>query len=251
MVDTEISDEQLRSIVDAALTTFYERRIQRLNGLRLANVLARKNPYLFRAMGIETPDQMVSALLAAHTSSSDETIFGDAFFETIARVVSGGTPSTADGIDVEIDRADEHVAVAVKSGEKWGNSQQRRRLIDNFRKARHVYGTHPTKRFRSLLGQAYGKQHLDPTPDKDHYTRSGQAFWREMSGDAEFYKRLIRAMGDAPTIHRQLYEPAFRDAVARFTPQFRDTFCTPAGQIDWDRLIEFTSKETEQQRRSH
>lgn len=34
----------------------------------------------------------------------------------------------------------------------------------------------------------------------------GQVFWRELTGDADFYLKLIRLMRDYPVKHRILFE---------------------------------------------
>ncbi len=167
MPKVPMTPERIEALAQAALDDFYDRRIAKLDGLRLADVLKTKNPYLFRAIGIETPAEMVASLLQAYMSSSEETIFGDAFFEPIVLGVTGGQPSSGEGLDVDYETDEEFVVIAVKSGTKWGNSQQRVRLRDNFAKARHIYGTRrSSKRFVALLGQCYGTEVLQPTPEK-------------------------------------------------------------------------------------
>jgi len=62
---------------------FHEKSIRNLDALKLAKVLERKNPYLFKAKNIFTAEQIVQALVDAHTSSSEEDIFGD-WLESLA-----------------------------------------------------------------------------------------------------------------------------------------------------------------------
>jgi hypothetical protein len=57
--------------------TFHQKRIQSLDGLKLSQVLKRKNPYLFKAKYMLTAEQIVKGLVDAHISSNEETIFGD------------------------------------------------------------------------------------------------------------------------------------------------------------------------------
>ncbi len=63
-----------------------------LEKLSLKRILRRKNPYLFRALGSEIASDIVQQILQAFVSSSDETIFGDAFFEPIALMASDLPP---------------------------------------------------------------------------------------------------------------------------------------------------------------
>ncbi len=185
---------------------------------------------------------MVASLLQAYMSSSDETIFGDAFFEAVALGVSGGQPSSGDGLDIDIETAEEFIVVAVKSGAKWGNAQSRARLKDNINGARHRFGTRrSSKRFVALLGQCYGREVSEPTPAKPYLTLSGQAFWEYITGDSDFYLKLTDALGNAPVMQRARYRLAFDNAVARFTSEFAEHFCTDRGEIDWDKITKFNS----------
>ena len=59
------------------------KRLESLAGLKLEKVLARKNPYLFKAKYIESAGDLVKQLLDAHLSSQEETVFGD-FLEVLA-----------------------------------------------------------------------------------------------------------------------------------------------------------------------
>ena len=103
-----------------------------VSGLRLKDVLKRKNPYLLRAIGIRTASELVEYLLQIHTQASDETIFGETFVEPIALAVSGGHKSSAKGIDLEVDAGTVYKAIAVKSGPNVFNSSQTARMNDEF-----------------------------------------------------------------------------------------------------------------------
>ena len=61
---------------------------QKLRELTL-NKLLNKNPYLYRSDGIQRPGHLLDGLLIARISSSDETIFGNEFFEPLALWVAG------------------------------------------------------------------------------------------------------------------------------------------------------------------
>ena len=86
-----IPEEELVAVVSAALDEFYRRRISKPSTLELRQTLRRKNPYLFHAIGAEDASEIVEMILSAYMSSSDEGIFGDAFFEPVAKAVSGGS----------------------------------------------------------------------------------------------------------------------------------------------------------------
>ncbi|MDI9640608.1 PmeII family type II restriction endonuclease [Geitlerinema splendidum] len=239
-----ITPQELEELVKQRLEVFYERRIRKLTGLNLWETLRRKNPYLFRAIGMQKAAEIVEELLKAYMSSSDEGIFGDAFFEPIAKAVGGGVATDSIGIDAVIETPTTYTVVQVKSGPNWGNADQRRRLKDNFENAHNTFLDRQLDReFRALLGQCYGRENKDPTESRPYFTRSGQAFWQELTGDPDFYLRLIHLMQDYPLQHRLEFQKAWSQAVNRFELEFLQNFSTPEGDIDWEKLVKVNSGE--------
>lgn len=78
-----ISQALLEQKVGLLLQTLYTKRFAALDKLTLGELL-KKNPYLYRALGLNQPAELITQLLAARISSSDETIFGNDFFEPLA-----------------------------------------------------------------------------------------------------------------------------------------------------------------------
>ena len=96
-------DEQ--AVVQAianALDIFYSTLIDKIDGLDIKKVMKRKNPYLYRAKAMQSATEIVDSVLTAFVSSSEETIFGNCFFEPIAIAASGGNKALAEGIDIMI-----------------------------------------------------------------------------------------------------------------------------------------------------
>ncbi|MBI4313770.1 MAG: cytoplasmic protein [Candidatus Omnitrophica bacterium] len=237
---SHVSFRTLERLIKTSLADFYRRRIVKLQGLDLKATLRRKNPYLFRATGVQKASEIVKDLLRAYVSSSDETIFGDAFFEPIAKIVTGGTVSDGYGVDVLKETKDRCIAISVKSGPNWGNSSQRRRQVQDFEQVRQrLLKTH--KAFDALLGYGYGRKLSDPAKDHPYRERSGQAFWEELTGDPEFYLKLMRLMKDYPRRHRQQYKLEWSKAVNRFEREFLIAFSMPSGEIDWEKFARFNS----------
>lgn len=237
-----MNTKQLESLISRCLLDFYERRLQKVKDLKLQAFLRRKNPYLFRAFGIQKASEIVERLLADYISASDETIFGDAFFEPIARLASGGKVSDAEGVDFVIESKDRIIAVALKSGPYPYNASQKKRQSQEFLAVRsRLYKLH--KQFDPILGHAYGRVKSKPSKDLIYRDSSGQAFWHEITGDPEFYLKLIRLMKDEPAKHKKEYAPAWDAAINRFTAEFIRDFCFPDGSIDWEKLVRFTSED--------
>ena len=211
-----------------------------LSRLKLKKILRKKNTYLYRALGVEKASEIVEQVMAAFLTSSDETIFGNVFFEPIARLAAGGKVADAEGVDFVVETKTKILAVAVKSGPNWGNADQHKRQSTNFDALRRrLYKMQ--KQFDPLCGQSYGQQGSEPTENARYRRRSGQAFWQEITGDADFYLKLIRLMRDVPSKNRPKYRPLWDAAVNKFTAEFVEEFCLPNGLIDWEKLTAFTS----------
>jgi hypothetical protein len=200
-----ISTTRFEREIERCLEKFYASRLAGLQSLSLKKVLQKKNPYLYRALGIEKASEIVEQIMAAFVTSSDETIFGNVFFEPIAKLAAAGHVAPSEGVDFALETPDRYLAVAVKSGPNWGNADQHKRQSTNFDALRkRLYKLN--KRFDPLVGQAYGQQCSEPTDNSRFRRRSGQAFWQEITGDADFYLKLIRLMKDVPQRNR----PKFR-----------------------------------------
>jgi len=225
-------------VVHAALDQFYRRRLASFDRLNLKKVLQRKNPYLFRAIGINDPKRFVSALLSAYFSSSDEGIFGDAFFEPVALGISRGRKSITDSVDIELDIGKTTRAYAVKSGLSVFNGQSRRRQIQAFEECRRRL---PRQAFEAIVGYGYGQRASPPRGKKNFREISGQAFWEEISGDPELYKKLLTMIGKKADEHAAAYEKSFATVGKKFVEEFEAEFATPDGKIDWDKLLLFNS----------
>ena len=116
--------DSVRQYVNENIVDFHKRRIKSLEELKLKKLL-KKNPYLFKAKNINTASELVSGLLEAFLSSSEEKLFGD-FLEHLAVFIAGktcnGHKSTATGVDLEFFNKGIHYIVSIKSGTNWGNS---------------------------------------------------------------------------------------------------------------------------------
>ena len=237
---------QLELLISKCLKDFYERRLQKVSTLKLRDSLRRKNPYLFKALGIQKASEIVERLLTDYISASDETLFGDAFFEPIARIASGGTVSDAAGVDFVVETEDRITSVAMKSGPNPYNASQKRRQSDEFMAVRsRLYKIH--KEFDPVLGHGYGRRNR-PNKGLIYRDSSGQVFWTEMTGDPDFYLKLIRLMRDEPVKHRQEYQPAWDATINKFTAEFIKDYCLPDGSIDWEKLVRLVSSEQRHRR---
>lgn len=236
MIDSQALEEKIAELLE----DFYKRRIDKISTLRLKDTLKRKNPYLYRAIGIQSAADIVGGLLTAYMSSSDEGIFGDAFFEPLAKFVSGGTVAPSEGVDVALETEAKYMAIAVKSGPSVFNAQSKRRQAEEFRALENRLRK-LQKHFDAVVGYSYGNKKQKKESNAQFRELAGQMFWAEITDDDDFYLKIIRLMKDKPQMHLPEYEAVFNAALNRFTKDFIDEFCMDDGAIDWEKLTRFNS----------
>lgn len=229
--------------VDTEIVCFHDARIARLEKIKLKEVLKKKNPYLYRAKNLTSAPELITSMMDAFLSASEEKFFGD-FLEELALYVSGqicgGTKSPAEGIDIQFDRGEVRYLVAVKSGPNWGNSSQHRALRDAFGRAVRVLSQSAhALRPQPVLGICYGK-----TRDRNtglYIRHTGQSFWHFLSGDPLLYIDIIEPIGYEAKKHNDDYQEKRSKLLNRFASEFIDLFCKPDFSIDWAKLVEFNS----------
>lgn len=229
--------------ISEALEMFYKSLIEKIDGLDIVKIMRRKNPYLYRAKAMENASEIVESVLSAFVSSSEETIFGNCFFEPIAIAVSGGNKALAEGIDLMIQEDDINTiyAVAVKSGTSVFNADSKKRQEQNFIAASKL-AKQARARYVAIIGYSYGKKKdTGRGKPKMYQELAGKRFWAELTGDEEFYKKIIQFMGTLPEQYVASYKESYNKAFNRLVREFSIDFCRKDGSIDWEKLVEFNS----------
>lgn len=226
----------VQSIAEA-LESFYNSLISKINKLNVKTVIKRKNPYLFRAKSMNGASQIIEAILSAFVSSSEETIFGNVFFEPIATVASQGQKALAEGVDIMIERNDTIYAIAVKSGTSVFNADSRKKQEQNFMAASKL-AQQARKRFVPIVGYGYGRKRPSTRGLPKFYQElAGKEFWEELTGDPDFYIKLLRLMDKLPEKYVEEFDAAYQKASNRLLREFTSEFCLQDGTIDWDKLV--------------
>jgi hypothetical protein len=236
MINADVLENKIAELLD----DFYQRRISKINELQLKPTLKRKNPYLFRAIGVQDASDIVKRILLAFMSSSEETMFGNVFFEPLVLFASGGQVSDASGVDVSIETDTIYKAIAVKSGPSVFNVQSRAKQANDF-KSLEARLRKIQKHFDPIVGYCYGKRTQREDNAANFRELAGQAFWEEITGDPDFYLKIVRLMKQKPQEHSVEYEAAWVAAVNRLTREFLNEFCHEDGTIDWEKLTIFNS----------
>ncbi len=240
---SRIDRTEITAFIEIHIKDYHTKILERLLALKLANILKRKNPYLFKAKNLNVAQELVKSILDAHLSSQEEGIFGG-FLEELAIFICSklynGQKSSSEGIDLEFEKDDIRYIVSIKSGPNWGNSSQIARMRDNFKKAKRILGTNVSKmNVVAVNGCCYGR---DNHPDKGDYLKlCGQRFWELISDDEQLYIDIIEPLGHRAKEHNEQFKEEYANVINRFTLEFSQEFCHETGAIDWDRLVKFSS----------
>lgn len=230
--------------VEENIGTFHQKRIERLNKLKLKIVLKKKNPYLFKAKHLLTANEIVQGISDAYISSGEETIFGD-WLEGLAifinQKVYGGWKSGIPNIDLEFDKNNVRYIVNIKSGPNWGNSSQISKMKSDFKTAQRTLRTSNSNLMVvSINGCCYG---IDNRPDKgDYFKYCGQEFWEFISGTKDLYIEIIEPLGHKSKERNDEFMESYSNMINKFTRDFIKDFCKSNGEINWIKLVEFNSR---------
>ena len=239
-LNSSYDENAIFEAVGTALTEFYTALTRTLDSIDVDKILKRKNPYLYRAKGINSASQIVDGILAAYISSSEETVFGNCFFEPIAIVVSGGQKAVSEGIDITVDKDNTIYSIAVKSGTSVFNADSRKRQEQNFQSAQKR-AQQAKKAFQPVVGYGYGKKKTKKGYEKFYLELAGKEFWTWLTGDPNFYTKIITFMGTRPDTYVKEFEETYNKAANRMIREFTIKYCKDDGSIDWDTLIKFNS----------
>jgi site-specific DNA-methyltransferase (cytosine-N4-specific) len=254
--EAELKDYE-KFLSDNVITPFYHERLMYLRcSMNLKDILKKKNPYLLKAKNIISAEQLVLSIVESFLYSQEETMFGnklESFAIHVSGKLDGGFKSELPSIDLEVERNEIYYIVGIKSGTNWANSDQSARMKDNFKTARDyltkVKGV--KSRIVAINGCSYGKNaklHKENVEDseKSFYRLAGQDFWRFISGDNEFYKEIIKPIGDEAQERDKAFKEAFGGKINAMSAEFTSlfTFQDPEriGIIDWEKMVEYISK---------
>lgn len=238
-----ITNQEIVNYIENHIQEFHKRRLESLSKLKLNEILKRKNPYLYKAKNITTAHDLVKGILDAYLSSQEEGLFGD-FLEGLAVYICGkvynGRKSSAEGIDLEFEQGGVAYIVSIKSGPNWGNSRQVAKMKDDFNKAKRILRTSGRNhQIEAVNGCCYGREKVE---DKGGYLKlCGQSFWRFISGQDTLYTEIIEPLGHKAKERNDLFTKEYSKTVNLFTHQFIEEFCSPQGEINWLKLVEFNS----------
>jgi Type II restriction endonuclease EcoO109I len=243
-----IDEIALDAEVGRLLGKLYGRRFAALEGLKLTKLL-NKNPYLYRAVGLNDPAKLIEQMLMAFISSSDETIFGNEFFEPLAlwsaRASTGNlgdkrtvTVGGGAGQDIAIETATTYLAISVKSGKNIFNSQSDKGQSSEF-DALRARMKKLGKQFQPVIGYGYGRKSAKKASSVEKL--AGQKFWELLTGEEDFYLRIVCSIGQFSGNHGADYTVVFDNKRTQLLREFMINFVNPDGTINWNEISRFNS----------
>ncbi len=232
----------IKGFVNRNICIFHQNRLKALEKIKLKEILKKKNPYLFRAKNITVASDLISNLLDAFLSSSEEGFFGS-FLEELAVFISGktckGRKSAATGIDIEFINKGTLYLVSIKSGPNWGDSGQQNKQQQDFQTAvRVLKQTNHKLSVQPVLGICYGKTRT--TFLRGYMKVVGQNFWYLISENENLYTDIVEPLGYRAKQHNDAYFKQKAKVINSFTQEFMQEFCKN-GLIDWKKLVQFNS----------
>lgn len=232
--------------VEENIQDFHEKRLAKVNTIKLSDVLRAKNPYLFKAKNVNTASEIIDGILSAFLSSSEEGIFGN-WLERLAvfvnKSVYGGQKAMVDGIDLDFIKEGKRYVVAIKSGPNWGNDSQYKKLVDQFNTAKKRAATSGGKEeIICVNGCCYGRS--NPSSEykkKGYYKMCGQRFWELISGEPNLFVEIIEPIGYKAEKYNLEFLESYSKVKNRMEKEFLIEYLSDDGSIDWDKLLKFNS----------
>ena len=233
----------VENYISEHIAEFHQARIEKLKGLKLNEILRRKNPYMFKAKYLEDACELVNSLMNAVCSSSEETIFGD-WLEKLAIFVAGevygGKKSTTKGVDLEMDKDGIHYIISIKSGPNWSNSGSMTNQETNFKTALRVYRTGGNKgECKALIGCCYGKRN---NPYSDPIRLCGQSFWQFISNSDTLYMDIIVPLGTDAKNRNEAYMVEYNKIKTGLTAEFIKKYCNNDNSVNWEKIVRLNAE---------
>ncbi len=201
----ELLDPEGRTIEEqkimAIVKDFMIRTLEYIRSLD-ANRLLREeaiNPFLVKALGLGTFEEVARYFVYQTVARSIVTSFGTVL-EKVGRLLAQGEKK--DWWDAVVDLHGRRYYMAIKSGPRTMDADQAREFV---RRAKGVVGAEPDA--KPVYVGLYGKElwsaaksviekKLGPV---DEHVYIGRRFYELVTGDPDYYKRLLELFGEAAT----------------------------------------------------
>ena len=225
-----------QAFINTFLNDFVAPFKNRLAQLTFRNLIGRENPYLYRASGIKTIEQLVSRALNDFVSSSTETFFGTAI-EHFITSLPGVIKSSAAGVDVERRSHSGNIEYvdlfAIKSGPGGYNSSSFKTQRDHLARTKTILEQQRNLVVNAYVGFVYGRKN-NGKPGPGYVILSSKNLWSKLTNDNDFYLKVL----DAYACVAKFYESDVSATHSRLDAEAKASFTLKNGRIDWLRVLQ-------------
>ncbi len=99
-----------------------------------------------------------------------------------------------------------------------------------------------------MNGCIYGKDNnprkIDKDPSKSYYKFCGQEFWGLITGDADFYQKIVVPIDKEAKNRDENFKKIYSAKLNELTKAVLDNYLGEDGLIDWHKIIDYVSKQT-------
>jgi hypothetical protein len=226
--------ELAKAFIQVFMSDFVLPFRKRLQEITFEKLISRKNPYLYRASGIVTVEELVERALGDFISSSTETFFGTAI-EHFVMALPNNIKSSAPGVDVERRVGSVVELFAIKSGPGGYNSSSFKTQREHLARTKTILEQQRGITARAYVGFAYGRKSTG-RPSAGYTILSSRALWEKLSGDPNFYSKLL----DAYACVSEYYQSDLPGVHSRLLDEARTDF-TSHNLLDWSKVLTASS----------
>ena len=223
--------ELAQAFINAFVDDFVEPFKKRLAELTFLKLIRRKNPYLYRASGISSVEELVERALSDFVSSSTETFFGVAL-EHFITSLPGLIKSSAPGVDVEKRSGQLVELFAIKSGPAGYNSSSFKTQREDLARSKTILEQQADLVVRAFVGCSYGRQR-DGRLSSGYIVLSSKNLWAKLSDDVDFYMKVLDAYGCVS----KFYEGDVEATHDRLLAEAKERFSKGSG-VDWAKVLQ-------------
>lgn len=225
------STATVREIVEAFdefVATPLGKRLKEMTG----RDLARRNPMIYTARGVETVAEWIAAVLADQETARIENLLGT-WQEEVARIVSGGE-KPAGPVDLQVTENDGVISLyAIQTAPNTKNASGRKNDIEALHSGAAVLRAQ-RKHVDLYIATLHGRRSSSPHPKETSIQMLGSDdFWVRMSGIPDFRARLVQAT----TILAELIAERSADDVERIQAEAEALYDDGEGGLKMDALI--------------
>jgi len=236
---SNFSEKQKAIMIKKHHKKFQESRLKIIKKIKLSNIM-KKNPYLYAARNFQTSKELVDSILRDLITSSDETIFGDVFFEPLGMEISKGNVSVGKGTDFSVETNSEIIVYSFKSGSNVQNAsateKQGQEFTETSQRLRKI-----NKPVDNVRIHGYGKSSSKAKSTKPFRQVSGQAAWNELSGCSDFFIFMNKIIQEESEKYGATYNQEYEKKLSEIINEFDLNFPAKNGKINWDAVTEFNS----------